>query len=94
MPEDKLGKLYPRSGTFKNYGFLLTNGTGIIDNSFKGDNDGWCAMVYCTIDGSVNYDERVFQFEVVDRPMQNVNFIEVDELGSEGRGSYSSTGVK
>lgn len=94
MPETKMGKLYPRSGTFKNYGFILTNSVGNIDNSFQGNDDEWCAMVYCTRNGSINYDERVMQFEVVDRVMQNVNFIEVEELSSENRGGYSSTGVK
>lgn len=94
MPDNKLGKLYTRSGTFKNYGFLLTNGTGIIDNSFQGNGDEWCAMVWCTRDGIVGYDERVFQFEVVDRPMENVTLIEVDDLGNNNRGGYSSTGVK
>lgn len=94
MPENKLGKLYARSGTFKNYGFLLTNGTGIIDNSYQGNDDEWCAMVWCTRDGVVGYDERVFQFEVVDRPMENVNFIEVEDLGDNNRGGYSSSGVK
>lgn len=94
MPEDKKANVYPRSGMFKNYGFILTNSVGQIDNSYQGNDDEWCAMVWCTRDGSINYDERVFQFEVVDRVMQNVQFLEVEELGAENRGGYSSTGVK
>lgn len=31
----------PRSSTYKNYGIMLANNTGIIDNSFCGDKDEW-----------------------------------------------------
>lgn len=94
LPENKKAEVYPRSGMFKNYGFLLTNSVGQIDNSYQGNDDEWGAMVWCTRGGSIGYDERILQFEVVDRVMENVKFIEVEDLGSENRGGYSSTGVK
>lgn len=94
LPNEKKANVYPRSGMFKNYGFLLTNSVGQIDNSYQGDNDEWCAMVWCTRDGSINYDDRILQFEVVDRVMENVKFVEVESLGNVDRGGYSSTGVK
>lgn len=94
MPIGKKANVYPRSGMFKNYGFILTNSVGQIDNSYQGNDDEWCAMVWCTRDGSIGYDERILQFEVVDRVMENVKFIEVEDLGDANRGGYSSTGVK
>lgn len=94
MPLEKKANVYPRSGMFKNYGFILTNSVGQIDNKFQGNEDEWCAMVWCTRDGSINYDDRILQFEVVDRVMENVIFNEVDRLGETNRGGYSSTGVK
>lgn len=94
LPNEKKANVYPRSGMFKNYGFLLTNSVGQIDNSYQGDNDEWCAMVWCTRDGLINYDDRILQFEVVDRVMENVKFVEVESLGNVDRGGYSSTGVK
>lgn len=94
MPPEKKANVYPRSGMFRNYGFLLTNSVGQIDNSYQGNDDEWCAMVWCTRDGKIEYDDRILQFEVVDRVMENVQFIEVDKLGDENRGGYSSTGVK
>ena len=94
MPPKKKANVYPRSGMFKNYGFLLTNSVGQIDNAFQGDKDEWCAMVWCTRDGSIGYDERILQFEVVDGVMENVKFELVETLGAENRGGYSSTGVK
>ena len=94
MPPEKKANVYPRSGMFKNYGFILTNSVGQIDNKFQGNDDEWCAMVWCTRDGKIEYDDRILQFEVVDRVMEDVQFIEVDKLGDENRGGYSSTGVK
>ena len=84
----------PRSSTFKNYGFILTNSVGIIDNSYCHEGDEWCAMVYCTRDGVIGYGERILQFEPV--PVYTHNFVYdvVDELEEGARGSYGSTGVK
>ena len=94
MPKGKKANVYPRSGMFKNYGFLLTNSVGQIDNAYQGDDDQWCAMVWCTRDGVINYNDRILQFEVVDAVMDNVVFMEVEELKEKSRGSYGSTGVK
>lgn len=94
MPSNKKANVYPRSGMFKNYGFILTNSVGQIDNKFQGNDDEWCAMMYCTRDGEIGYDERILQFEVVDRTMEDVIFTEVEQLGDVNRGGYSSTGVK
>lgn len=94
MPPEKKANVYPRSGMFKNYGFILTNSVGQIDNAYQGDSDEWSAMVWCTRDGVINYDERILQFEVVDRVMENVIFEEVEKLGNIDRGGYGSTGTK
>ena len=94
MPKGKKANVYPRSGMFKNYGFLLTNSVGQIDNAYQGDDDEWGAMMWCTRDGVIDYNDRILQFEVVDAVMDNVVFTEVEKLGDINRGSYGSTGVK
>lgn len=94
MPEGFKANVYPRSGTFKNYGLLLTNSVGQIDNSFQGNDDEWCAMFYATRAGIMDYNDRILQFEVVPQAMNNVAFNFVEELGEANRGGYSSTGVK
>ena len=94
MPKGKKANVYPRSGMFKNYGFLLTNSVGQIDNSYCGNEDELCAMVWCTRDGIINYNDRILQFEVVSAVMDNVKFTEVEELEDKNRGGYGSTGVK
>ena len=62
LPKGYRSNLYPRSGLFKNFGFILINS---IDNVYSGENDEWIAMVYCIVDGELNYGERLFQFEPV-----------------------------
>lgn len=94
MPEGFKANVYPRSGTFKNYGLLLTNSVGQIDNSYQGNDDEWCGMFYATRSGVMHYNDRILQFEVVPQAMNNAIFNFVDELEEANRGGYSSTGVK
>ena len=85
--------IVPRSSTFKKTGLLLTNGIGIIDNAYKGDNDEWKAMVYATRDGKIDRLDRLFQFRIVEKQPE-INFKEVDKLEGKNRGGYGSTGIK
>ena len=94
LPKGYKANVYPRSSTFKNYGFILTNSVGIIDNSYCHEGDEWCAMVYCTREGVVEYGDRVFQFEPVPVYTHNFTYGEVDKLEEGERGAYGSTGVK
>ena len=94
LPKGHKANVYPRSGMFKNYGFLLTNSVGQIDNTYNGNDDEWGAMVWCTRDGVVNYDDRILQFDISKTTMDNIIFEEVEQLENTNRGGYSSTGVK
>lgn len=94
LPEGFKANVYPRSSTFKNYGFILTNSVGIIDNSYCGSDDEWCAMMYCTREGVINYGDRILQFEPVPVHTHKFTYDEVDSLDEESRGGYGSTGVK
>lgn len=49
LPEGYMAKLVPRSSTFKTWGIIQTNHIGIIDESFRGDNDLWHLPVQCTM---------------------------------------------
>ena len=94
LPKGYKAHVYPRSSTFTNYGFILTNSVGIIDNSYCHEGDEWGAMVYCTREGVIDYGDRILQFEPV--PVYTHNFVyeEVSELEEGARGAYGSTGVK
>ena len=93
LPKGYEAYVVARSSTFKKTGLILTNGQGIIDNAYCGDNDEWKAMVYATRDGVINRHQRLFQFRIQEK-MPELNFIEVDELGNKDRGGYGSTGTK
>ncbi len=92
LPEGYEAIINPRSGTFKNYGFLLTNSTGIVDNTYRGE---WMAMVYCTRDGEIKYDDRFLQFRI-QKQQPEAKIVFVDELTETERGSggFGSTGTK
>lgn len=93
LPEGFKANLYPRSSTFKNYGILLVNSVGQIDNSYSGDNDEWMMHVYATRDGVIHKNDRIGQFEIV--PIQPpIIFNEVDHLDGPDRGGFGSTGIQ
>lgn len=94
LPRGYKANVYPRSSTFKNFGFILTNSVGIIDNAYCGDNDEWCGMVYCTRDGVINYGDRIFQFEPVPVYTHEFVYTEVENLDDISRGGYGTSGVK
>lgn len=95
LPEGYKANVYPRSSTFKNYGLILTNSVGQIDNFYNGNEDQWCAMFACLKDGKMEYDDRILQFEVVQATMNGVEIEFVEDLGNtKNRGGYGSTGVK
>ena len=45
LPEGYEAHIAPRSSTFKKWGIIQTNGIGIIDNSYCGENDIWMMPV-------------------------------------------------
>lgn len=94
LPIGYKANVYPRSSTFKNFGFILTNSVGIIDNTYCGDNDEWCGMVYCTRDGVINYGDRIFQFEPVPVYTHEFVYTEVENLDDISRGGYGTSGIK
>ena len=105
LPEEFEAWLVPRSGTFKKYGLIQTNGIGIIDNSYSGNNDIWKMPVYATRDTKVCKGDRLCQFRLNERMssifngfdtncnFRNLYIIETDQLDDNDRGGFGSTGV-
>lgn len=81
----------PRSSTFKKHGILLANSVGVIDESYKGDNDEWHFPAFATRDVFIRKDERICQFRIIQhQPL--IQLQEVEALGNEDRGGIGSTG--
>ena len=91
LPPGNEAHVLPRSSMFKKTGLLLTNGMGVIDNSYNGDGDYWGAHVYATRDILVPAGTRLFQFRI-EKIQPEVTFELVTELGNKNRGGYGSTG--
>ena len=93
LPEGYEAHIVPRSSTFRNFGVLQTNGIGIVDESYNGDNDMWMFPAYATRDCFIPKGSRICQFRIV-KKMESIDFITVDNLGNENRGGLGSTGIE
>lgn len=82
----------PRSSTFKNFGIIMANSIGIIDNSYCGDNDEWNFVALALRDTTIKFNDRIAQFRIV-KNMPSLNIKEVDHLGNLNRGGIGSTGI-
>lgn len=91
LPDGYEAYLAPRSSTFKKYGLLQTNGIGIIDSSYCGDNDMWMMPVYATKNIFIHKNDRICQFRIM-KKQPKVEFVTVDHLNDEDRGGFGSTG--
>lgn len=91
LPEGYEAHVAPRSSTFKNWGIIQTNGVGVIDNSYCGDNDIWMMPVYATRFTEIKKNDRVCQFRIMEK-QPHLEFEAVDHLGNEDRGGFGITG--
>ena len=90
LPEGYEAIVAPRSSTHKR-GILMANSIGVIDESYKGDNDEWHFPAYATKDTAIQKNERICQFRIIEhQPM--IHLVEVDRLGNADRGGIGSTG--
>ena len=93
LPEGYEAHLAPRSSTFKNYGILQTNSIGVVDWSYRGDNDEWRMPVYATRDVTIEKGARICQFRIVEN-QPKLNFVRVEHLEGPDRGGFGSTGKR
>lgn len=93
LPEEYEAHVAPRSSTFKRWGLIQTNGTGVIDESYCSDSDVWMMPVLATRDTQILKGDRVCQFRIM-KKQSGIEFEEVDNLGGEARGGFGSTGAQ
>lgn len=93
LPDGYEALLVPRSGTYKKYGIIQTNGIGVIDNSYSGNNDEWMMPVRADRDTVINKGDRIAQFRIQKKMEKYFNLKTVDSLEGPDRGGFGSTGV-
>ena len=91
LPEGYEAIVAPRSSTFKKCGIIMANSTGIIDETYKGDNDEWHFPAFAMYDTMIRKNERICQFRIIQhQPL--IHLQEVEMLGNKDRGGIGSTG--
>ena len=93
LPDGYEAHIVPRSSTFKKWGIIQVNHMGVIDNSYSGPDDIWGMPVLAMRDTTINLNDRICQFRIIER-MPPVEFVEVEHLDGENRGGFGSTGSK
>lgn len=92
LPDGYKANMYPRSSTYKNFGIILANSVGQIDNSYSGDNDEWKFPAIALRDTIIHKNDRICQFEI-QKIQPEIEFVEVKHLDAESRGGIGSTGT-
>jgi dUTP pyrophosphatase len=92
LPHGYEALVAPRSSIFKKYGLMSANSIGIIDETYKGDNDEWNFLAYAVWDTKIHKNERICQFRIIEhQPL--IHLQEVETLGNPDRGGIGSTGA-
>lgn len=92
LPDGYKANVYPRSSTYKNFGIILANSVGQIDNSYSGNNDQWMFPAIALRDTIIHKNDRICQFEI-QKIQPSIEFVEVERLDDIDRGGIGSTGV-
>lgn len=92
LPKGYEAIMAPRSSTFKNWGIIQTNGIGVIDSTYCGDNDIWMFPAHAMKNTVIPAGTRICQFRIQEE-QPKISFKEVDSLGEEDRGGLGSSGV-
>lgn len=91
LPEGYYAEMVPRSSACKNFGVMMANSMGIIDNGYNGDNDVWGFPAVAIRKTEIPKGTRICQFRLV-KCAEPVEFEQVEKLGNADRGGFGSTG--
>lgn len=96
----------PRSSTYKNFGVILGNSEGVIDQSYCGNNDEWRFNAIALRATTINEGDRICQFRIQLSQKatiwqkikwllsSGIKIVEVDSLSNKDRRGIGSTGIK
>lgn len=93
LPVNYEALVIPRSSTFMKYGVIQANSTGLIDETYCGDNDEWKFPAYATREVYIPKNTRICQFRIL-KHQPTVELVETEHLSNTDRGGFGSTGEK
>lgn len=91
LPEGYYAEIAPRFSTCKNWGVIMANSIGIIENTYCGDGDIWGFPAVAIRRTTIPAGTRICQFRLV-KKAERVRFEPVEFLGNPDRGGFGSTG--
>ena len=91
LPAGYYAHVVPRSSTCRNWGILMANSMGVIENDYNGDNDIWGFPAVAIRETEIPKGTRICQFRLV-KQAEPVTFEQVESLGNKDRGGWGSTG--
>lgn len=91
LPPGYYAHVVPRSSACKNYGVIMANSMGIIENSYSGPNDIWGFPAVAIRHTEIPKGTRLCQFCLV-KQQEPIEFEEDDLSGNKDRGGFGSTG--
>lgn len=91
LPEGYEAIMAMRSSSFKKWGIIQTNGIGVIDNAYCGENDEWMIPVIALRQTKIHKNDRICQFRLLYQTPQ-FDIESVDHLDGANRGGFGSTG--
>ena len=91
LPKGYEAIMAPRSSLFKHTGLLMANSIGVIDESYKGENDEWHFLAFATRNTVIREGERICQFRIIKhQPKYSLKWVK--HLCNKNRGGIGSTG--
>ena len=106
LPEGYEAVALPRSSTYNKVNVTLANSQGVIDNSYKGDNDVWFFNAIAYKDTTIHKGDRICQFRIQLKQTATrkqklkwlfwngkIEFVQVNNLCNTDRGGHGSTGL-
>lgn len=92
LPRNCEAHIQARSSTYKNYGIIMVN-SGVIDNSYCGNDDEWHLEVLALRDTVIRKNDRICQFRIIKR-QPRLKFNTVNFLNNPNRGGLGTTGKR
>ena len=92
LPKGYEAHVVPRSSTFKNFGVIQTNSQGVIDETYCGASDQWFFPAYALRDTTINTNDRICQFRIMEHQPKLEFVIDTLEKNTD-RGGHGSTGT-